>query len=146
MIEEITVGMRFGDLTVLAIEVAGKIHCECSCGAELRTIARELVQGDRTRCKNCDLQLSQGGDRTVDLFHLQGLRYELKVRILRGYTEHVRACRTFGTLPASFATYVREFQEDPDAEKDEMPLTFEERLALSNPQRYPVYDRPRELL
>jgi hypothetical protein len=146
MIEEIDVGQRFGELTVIDILECGKIHCECSCGRELRTIARELVQGNRARCKQCDLQLSEGNQLTVDLVELEGLSEKLKIRILRAYTEHLRACKTVGTLPTSFAIFVREFKADPDSETDAPAMSFEERLTLSNPQRYRVYDRPKEMV
>jgi hypothetical protein len=147
MIEEIYISQRFGDLTVLNIEAGGKILCECSCGAELRMGAYDLVQGNRVRCKKCDQRLTDGAQLTVDLVELEGLKPRIKKRILRAYTEHLQACQLYGTMPTQFVIFVREFKADPDFDQEEPPaLTWEERLVLSNPLRYSVYDRPKELL
>lgn len=146
MIEELNIGQMFGELTVIAILPVGKILCECSCGSEMRTIARELVQGRRSRCKSCDRKLREDDQPTVDLVKWEGLGEKLKSRIIRAYSEHRRACGAIKTPATSFAKFVTEFLQDPDSEKDEPAMTFEERLAISNPQRYQAYDRPKEML
>jgi hypothetical protein len=146
MIEEIEIGQMFGELTVTDILPAGKILCECSCGREMRTIARELVQGHRKHCKSCDRQSSEGDQPAVDLVKWYGLSEKLKTRIILAYGKHRRACREIGMPSASFAKFLTEFLQDPDSADDEPAMTFEERLALSNLPRYRVYDRPKEMV
>jgi hypothetical protein len=146
MIEEIEIGQMYGELAVTEILPAGKILCECSCGREMRTIARELVQGYRKHCKFCDRKSSEGAQPAADLVKWEGLSEKLKARIARAYGEHRRACRDVGMPVAPFEKFLTEFLQDPDSAKDERPMTFEERLSLSNPQRYRVYDRPREMV
>ena len=133
-------------LGLIAIFSAGKILCECSCGAELRTIARELVQGNRARCRKCDRTLHSPAAPIPDLAELEKVSDRVKNRILRAFTEHLRACKSVGILPTSFSRFVIEFKADPDSAQDEPAMTFEERLALSNPQRYRVYDCPKEMV
>jgi hypothetical protein len=73
MVEEIEIGQMYGELTVTGILPAVKILCECSCGSEVRTIARELVQGSRVRCKKCDRKLHSPAALSADLAELEGL-------------------------------------------------------------------------
>jgi hypothetical protein len=146
MIEEIAIGQVFGELVVTEILPAGKILCECSCGREARTIARDLVQGRRKHCNPSGHKSSEGAQPAADLVKWEGLSEKLKARVARAYGEHRRACRKVGMPAAPFEKFLTEFLQDPDSAKDERPMTFEERVSLSNPQRYRVYDRPRELL
>jgi hypothetical protein len=105
-----------------------------------------LAQGNRTRCKSCDRKSRAGDQPATDLAQWYGLSEKLKARIILAYREHRRVCGTIEMPAVPFAKFMIEFLQDPDSEKDEPLPTFEERLALSNLQRYRQYDRPREMV
>lgn len=137
------IGREWASLKVVDYDVQSEnFVCECKCGGSILLSRFQVTSRKRTCCNTCKQQRDYWRSIQIDQQLLREVSDELREHIVRRFIEHVRLSHRNHVRATSFARYVAEIKDDPDALAMEAELTADERVLRATCRRYSQYQSP----